>query len=731
MGVLTSLGIAAAALVLHNPLMQVLSSALRGAGGFLYAASYWAEAHAGAARRQRPPGTPFSRGAGREGVAGKAARPRRRSALMLASILLVVAAVAFLSPSDPAGWVSRGGSGPAFQPQGLLPWERPRALSGSPTAPVQIRAELPGSGVSAGSLPGSARGGTSERGEGIAGGPGSIGGDPDGKAEEEEEAGSRGEEDPPKPGPRPKPEKSMAGVDISDAALDMDNAASDVDPAEAAAGEPREGDREPAAEEGEEDEEGGGKDLVFEQSNLLCLQPANVAALTGAQFCSRGNPKVMGPMWTAAGPGQRNIPKDMQMELNALKDSSIFFPVPSVSRARAMSKVMASSRDAKEPQRRAGSGGGVRGDPLGSPRRGHGRRLSSDGAEGRSRDLLSQLHLPRPAGGTEQRKSAQAAEADVREKQAFERTLGRMKDVLQDAQGFLSKLRRDAAAEGREVDRDTFIHQGNINDLRFDENATEALRPMLPVDENKAHEGHRFRTCAVVGNSGIARLTAFGSDIDAHEAVFRMNQAPATNGCQLYVGGRTTVRLLNARWLHKLAHGTMRHLPLERGVTALITRYDAREVRRLLQQLNTTGRSDVKVRLMSQALKARAQKLLQYFRFYLMAFKGFRDGSGISPSTGLLAILSAMQMCEQVTLYAFGLWRQHSHRAAERQRMYHYFHSLYGKKEVDADAHSMDAERMLFKFMNEAGLVSMCSFKNRDGTGDGWELERKGIQSNA
>ena len=30
-------------------------------------------------------------------------------------------------------------------------------------------------------------------------------------------------------------------------------------------------------------------------------------------------------------------------------------------------------------------------------------------------------------------------------------------------------------------------------------------------------------------------------------------------------------------------------------------------------------------------------------------------------------------------MYAFGLWKQHVGRMAERQSMYHYFHSLYGE----------------------------------------------------
>jgi hypothetical protein len=65
-------------------------------------------------------------------------------------------------------------------------------------------------------------------------------------------------------------------------------------------------------------------------------------------------------------------------------------------------------------------------------------------------------------------------------------------------------------------------------------------------------------------------------------------------------------------------------------------------------------------------------------RFFLMTYKGFKDGAGESPSTGLLALSAAMQMCDQVTLYAFGLWGQHARYNSERQSMYHYFHSLYG-----------------------------------------------------
>ena len=59
-----------------------------------------------------------------------------------------------------------------------------------------------------------------------------------------------------------------------------------------------------------------------------------------------------------------------------------------------------------------------------------------------------------------------------------------------------------------------------------------------------------------MGSSGILRKTAYGAMIDSAHAVFRINQSPTIGGCALFAGGRTTVRVINAHWLHKYSHGT-------------------------------------------------------------------------------------------------------------------------------------------------------------------------------
>jgi hypothetical protein len=55
----------------------------------------------------------------------------------------------------------------------------------------------------------------------------------------------------------------------------------------------------------------------------------------------------------------------------------------------------------------------------------------------------------------------------------------------------------------------------------------------------------RLRTCAVVGGSGILAQHPRGKEIDAAEAVFRVNNCPV-RGFEHMAGGKTTFRFLNS-----------------------------------------------------------------------------------------------------------------------------------------------------------------------------------------
>ena len=64
------------------------------------------------------------------------------------------------------------------------------------------------------------------------------------------------------------------------------------------------------------------------------------------------------------------------------------------------------------------------------------------------------------------------------------------------------------------------------------------------MDPNKTHYG----TCAVVGSAGLLLTQDFGEEIDAHDAIFRFNIAPA-KGFERHVGSRTTIRMINRHHL--------------------------------------------------------------------------------------------------------------------------------------------------------------------------------------
>jgi len=70
-----------------------------------------------------------------------------------------------------------------------------------------------------------------------------------------------------------------------------------------------------------------------------------------------------------------------------------------------------------------------------------------------------------------------------------------------------------------------------------------------PIDESrggtKGETLQRYRTCAVVGNSGILLNSSHGRAIDQHEMVMRINNA-RTVGFESFVGGKTTVSFVNS-----------------------------------------------------------------------------------------------------------------------------------------------------------------------------------------
>jgi len=268
---------------------------------------------------------------------------------------------------------------------------------------------------------------------------------------------------------------------------------------------------------------------------------------------------------------------------------------------------------------------------------------------------------------------------------------------------------------------DVFVHRENHHEhgRGFSRNDQQ----FLPEDEEDSLRGLKYRTCAIVGNSGILKRTLYGPDIDAHDAVFRINQAPGRQGgCSPYAGSRTTFRVINAHWLKKYSHKSLGPvLPMEENSTLLITRFDKKDFVTLNNRMAEKGRSDVRVRIFSRYLQAAAQKMVTGYRKALEVHRKFDEGDrGSAPTTGMIAVYASLFLCKSVSLYGFGLTNANAKHAHERQKWYHYFNGLYGKKEPD-DSHSFDTEAFLLRAMSDVGVLSLCSFK--EDRSDGWRPE--------
>lgn len=81
----------------------------------------------------------------------------------------------------------------------------------------------------------------------------------------------------------------------------------------------------------------------------------------------------------------------------------------------------------------------------------------------------------------------------------------------------------------------------------------------------------RAASCALVGNSRSMLTQDRGAEIDAHEVVLRLNQAP-TAAFETYVGAKTTHRLVNNKW--GAAYKVNTKLTMEPGVTMVFSRTD-------------------------------------------------------------------------------------------------------------------------------------------------------------
>uniref|UniRef100_A0A3Q3AJS3 Uncharacterized protein n=1 Tax=Kryptolebias marmoratus TaxID=37003 RepID=A0A3Q3AJS3_KRYMA len=201
-------------------------------------------------------------------------------------------------------------------------------------------------------------------------------------------------------------------------------------------------------------------------------------------------------------------------------------------------------------------------------------------------------------------------------------------------------------------------------------------------------------SCAVVGSSRELLYRRTGANIDGHDIVIRCNDAPI-QGYEEHVGSKTTVRLfypesmslkcasqdgessIHAMLAFKSAdvewlRSAILNLPLNKKQRFWKTPIDTRTVAKTVPV---------------QRLRLVDPRFIQYGKDLIHS----------RPTTGLVAILVAIGMCDKVT--AFGFDGYHIN------RLVHYYDNTTA--DVSATVHDFSAERTLVNTFQKLNVISL------------------------
>lgn len=232
---------------------------------------------------------------------------------------------------------------------------------------------------------------------------------------------------------------------------------------------------------------------------------------------------------------------------------------------------------------------------------------------------------------------------------------------------------------------------------------------LLPPNADAVVSKMKWRTCALVGNSAVLLSgKPAGRDIDAHDTVVRLNQAP-THSYAARVGSKATWRILNKSWvigyggLLRREHGGVSRgdLPNEKGVHMLASRGNAQAVKKLLAQLATPryrNNGVVGVRMNFKLYEVINNQLRRFRR--CMQSEGTRFPGGATPSTGVMTALLLAGRCDELNLYGFG--------PPVIRGKYQYYTLRNSQRSSGASVHSFGTEYAFLRGLAAANRLTLC-----------------------
>ncbi|CAL1612964.1 unnamed protein product [Knipowitschia caucasica] len=231
--------------------------------------------------------------------------------------------------------------------------------------------------------------------------------------------------------------------------------------------------------------------------------------------------------------------------------------------------------------------------------------------------------------------------------------------------------------------------QRSGNDRPLQEVMSELFRVIASPPEPLKPRSSLCRSCAVVGNSGNLLKSEYGAVIDSHQSVFRMNRAQTTGFVQ-DVGNRSTHHFMYPESA----------VDLNPGVHMVLVPFKIRDLEWLRSALSTGDITTTYMRVKERVSADPDLVLVLSPDFFRYVHESWTQNHGRYPSTGLTAVVFALHVCDQVSVFGFGADSEGNwHHYWEQNR----FSGAFRKTGV----HSADFEIQVLKKLSEEGKIRL------------------------
>ncbi|KAK9967924.1 hypothetical protein ABG768_002286 [Culter alburnus] len=245
-----------------------------------------------------------------------------------------------------------------------------------------------------------------------------------------------------------------------------------------------------------------------------------------------------------------------------------------------------------------------------------------------------------------------------------------------------------------------------VLDRRRTFNVSHTLHSLLP--EVSPLKNKMFKTCAVVGNSGILLKSGCGKEIDNHDFVIRCNLAPLNDFAD-DVGLRSDFTTMNPSVIQRVYKGLRDETEQENFILRLqqlnnsvlwIPAFMVKGSERHVEIVNELIlKHKLKVRMAYPSLR-----LIHAVRRYWLANK-----INIKrPTTGLLMYTMATRFCDEIYLYGFWPFPKDANGNSVK---YHYYDTLKYRYFSRAGPHRMPLEFNTLKNLHNKGALKLTTSK--------------------